>query len=311
MRPKKFSRLTILLACAACLAHASADASAQKEAQGASALDAVIETERAFARASVEKGTREAFLAFLADDGIVFGPAGPVNGKKSWGERPPRPGVLTWEPIYADVARSGDLGYTIGPWEFRPKSLSDRPAGYGNYVTLWRRQPDNSFKFVLDIGAGNPPPASKLTPLFPRASGVKTRTAPPDVDPETARKSLLELDAGYAADSEKRGAVTAFLAHASDDVRLFREGSQPFVGKAAARAAVEARKEPVAWRPVGADASRAGDLGYVYGTFEIKGAGEGGNYLRIWKRQADGAWRIVLDLMNPRPRRVGNAVGGE
>ena len=42
---------------------------------------AVVEAERAFARAAATKGTRDAFLEFLAGDGIIFQP-GPVNGKQ-------------------------------------------------------------------------------------------------------------------------------------------------------------------------------------------------------------------------------------
>jgi len=67
---------------------------------------------------------------FLADDGIIFQP-GPVNGKKFWGERPARKGLLSWEPVFADVSRAGDLGYTTGPWEFRPNGREDQPVAFG------------------------------------------------------------------------------------------------------------------------------------------------------------------------------------
>jgi hypothetical protein len=80
---------------------------------------ALVQMERDFARAAATKGTRDAFLEFIADDGILFQP-GPINGKKFWTERQPRKGLLSWEPIFADVSRAGDLGYTTGPWEFRP-----------------------------------------------------------------------------------------------------------------------------------------------------------------------------------------------
>ena len=47
----------------------------------------MVEAEKKFYQTGQEKGTRAAFLAFLADDGIVFRP-GPVNGKESWGSVP-------------------------------------------------------------------------------------------------------------------------------------------------------------------------------------------------------------------------------
>src|SRR5262245_34819494 len=65
-------------------------------------LNTLVETERAFARLSVTKGTREAFLANLNDDSVLFRPQA-VPGK-SWMEKnPPAPSQLSWEPAFADV----------------------------------------------------------------------------------------------------------------------------------------------------------------------------------------------------------------
>src|SRR6266853_5940985 len=89
---------------------AMAIVSAQQESERTQNRRALVEMEHAFAKAAATKGTRDAFLEFLADDGIVFQPA-PVNGKKFWTERPSRKGLLSWETIFADVSRAGDLGY--------------------------------------------------------------------------------------------------------------------------------------------------------------------------------------------------------
>src|SRR4051812_320240 len=102
-------------------------------------LPSLVEAERGFARTSVEKGTREAFLANLADDAVIFHPH-PVNGKKWWNDQPVRPGVLSWRPSFAFVSRAGDLGYTTGPWEYRGKSMEDKPVAFGYFVTIWKRQ---------------------------------------------------------------------------------------------------------------------------------------------------------------------------
>ena len=70
-------------------------------------LKSMVETERAFSLASEEKGIRESFAEFIADDGILFRP-GPVLGKKWMQEHPlpasPTRSVLSWEPIFADVS---------------------------------------------------------------------------------------------------------------------------------------------------------------------------------------------------------------
>src|SRR5688572_32583805 len=109
---------------------------AQKRMDTAPGLRSLVEAERAFSRTSVAKGIRDSFLLYLADDGILFRPH-PVNGKKWMGEQPSRPGVLTWQPIYADISRAGDLGYTTGPWEFRQRGADDKLVGQGNYITIW------------------------------------------------------------------------------------------------------------------------------------------------------------------------------
>ena len=62
------------------------------------------------------------------------------------------------------------------------------------------------------------------------------------------------------------------------------------------------------WRPVGADISASGDLGYTYGTFEFRSKDkngkptvEHGKYTSIWKKQNDGSWKVVLDMGNASP----------
>lgn len=78
------------------------------------AIRAMVDAERKFYETGQEKGTRAAFLTFLADDGIVFRP-GPVNGKDVWSKRPETGLDLIWEPVFAAVARSGDLDTPLVP----------------------------------------------------------------------------------------------------------------------------------------------------------------------------------------------------
>jgi ketosteroid isomerase-like protein len=50
-------------------------------------------------------------------------------------------------------AASGDIGYTLGHWETVLRTpVGDSTLGRGHYVTLWRRQPDGTWKVALDIG---------------------------------------------------------------------------------------------------------------------------------------------------------------
>lgn len=281
---------------------------AQKRPDAAAELQSVVRAEREFARAAAEHGTRAAFLANLADDGIVFSP-GPVNGKKSWSERPASPGLLSWEPVYADVARAGDLGYTTGPWEFRPQEVSDKPVAHGQYMTIWKKQPDGNWKFVLDVGTQNPAPVTERPALeFPLDFRKTTAQDKLNVDVAAERKSLLKVEREFSQAVAARGTAQAFKAYAADDLRLMRNGNFPALGRAAAVAALSAPSHysgALTWQTDFADVSRSGELGYTYGAYELKSeagakAVERGSYVRIWKKR-EGKWRVVLDLLNPLP----------
>ena len=93
-------------------------------AQGQSALQEMVKTEQAFSQMAEEKNTRDAFMAFIADDGLLFRP-GAVNGKKWMIEHPVPPSdkkpLLAWQPAFAGMAASGDMGFTTGPWEVQSR----------------------------------------------------------------------------------------------------------------------------------------------------------------------------------------------
>jgi ketosteroid isomerase-like protein len=269
-------------------------------------VGSIVEAERAFARAAVMKGIRDSFLENMTDDAILFRP-GPVPGKKWMTEHPAPSGVLTWYPIFADVSRAGDMGYTTGPWEFREKSLSDKPVAHGQFVTIWKKQADGTWKFVVDLGTRSAPPETKESEVrFPSGErrGRKTGAV---TDTEAARLALVQVEEDYSKVVVSKKTVDSFLSSMADDVRLFRMDAFPAVGKQAVQAALTAKPGVLSWKPVKADVSRSGDLGYTYGSYEFKAIGgddkaaEKGSYVRIWKRQKGGKWRVVLDILNPTP----------
>lgn len=102
---KKFISLTLLLGYTSL-------GFAQKDPKS-SPLQSMVDTERAFARMAAKQGVRPAFLAFIADDGILFRPTA-VKGKQWMTEHPlptsdKRP-LLSWYPTIASMAHAGDMG---------------------------------------------------------------------------------------------------------------------------------------------------------------------------------------------------------
>jgi ketosteroid isomerase-like protein len=58
----------------------------------------------------------------------------------------------------------------------------------------------------------------------------------------------------------------------------------------------------ISWKPNKVEAARSGEIGYSYGTYELsfkdsKGntVSDRGKYVEVWKKQADGTWKCVLD----------------
>lgn len=271
-----------------------------------SALQSMVKTERAFAAMSEEKGIRESFMAYIADDGILFRPTA-VKGKQWMTEHPlpasdKRP-LLSWQPTFADMARSGDMGYTTGPWEYKENIHDAKPVAFGNFLTVWKKQADGTWKFAIDLGISNPQPMqAPITWQLPK--NFKQAAAGRAVNVKSETAALVAREREFSSASASRGAQKAFDSYASDEVRVFRGDKFPFVGKTMAVAALPAGSTVWTWEPAFGDASQAGDLGYSYGTYWLRSNDptpktlETGNYYRIWKKQSE-TWKVVADLIDP------------
>ena len=290
------------------------------------ALVSLVEAERSFARTSVERGVREAFLAFFADDGINFQPH-PTNTREAYLKRPApavRPPVtLYWDPVFADVSRAGDLGYTTGPYRLSDQSAERKPTRHGYYFSIWKRQPDGAWKVALDVGIQTPEPdAAERAIRFQAAPqqispAKKAAAGDADFDPERARAILLKTDRDFLGEANARGALKAYQTYLGDEARLHRDRMFPLTTKELIRAHLSRNRSALSGEPMSADVARSNDLGYTYGRYELREGGGGGGggaaqttaaaaekgyYVRVWKRErAGGRWKIALDTMHPLP----------
>ncbi|MES1241580.1 MAG: nuclear transport factor 2 family protein [Acidobacteriota bacterium] len=268
---------------------------AQTEPGLQSDFDAMVATERAFSKLSQEKGMKEAFVTYIADDGILFRGGAFVKGKAWTQERPNPPVTLVWWPTHAGISASGDLGWTTGPYEIK----QGEDSGHGNFVTVWRKQADGNWRFAIDFGNHYEPPtgetgAPALKPGLARSSASKT-------DPAALRESLLAADRELGQ-ATGQGTATAYQARFADDGLLLRNEAQPYMGREAARGGLDKGPAAMTSQPIDGGVSAAGDLGYTYGSAEWKkgDATSAGNYMRIWEKR-DGAWKLRLDVLTEAP----------
>ncbi len=272
------------------------------------ALDSLVAAEKAFAQMAAEKGTRDAFLAYLADDGLVFQPD-PVNGKEVWKARQPSPAILSWYPVHSEVSLAGDLGFNTGPYDYRPKA-GEKPVVFGQFATIWARQADGSWKAALDLGTATPEPPSPVAPAIALAGPAKVEvTALPKIDMAASLAALLAADRAFATATQEKGAAAAYEPLLTDDVRLLRASRQPVLGREAARALLAENPMPTTWEPVGGGLARSGDLGYTYGFVKRHEDGpespwiNSSNYLRVWRKDKDGPWKLAFEVFSPRPNK--------
>jgi ketosteroid isomerase-like protein len=66
---------------------------------------------------------------------------------------------LAGVPVKAEMAASGDLGYTYGTYVFEDKDQDGKLiTAYGKYATVWKKEKDGSWKVVMDMGNSAPAP---------------------------------------------------------------------------------------------------------------------------------------------------------
>ncbi|HSE41865.1 MAG TPA: DUF4440 domain-containing protein [Acidobacteriota bacterium] len=257
-------------------------------------IASLVQAEKDFSKLAGEKGVNESFVTFFADDAIVLRPE-PVNGKKWYQDRKPSTGVLSWEPVYSEIAASGELGYNTGPWEFRAKKEDVEPAGYGQFFSFWKKQPDGKWKVVIDHGHENPKPPQK-----PSLVTIEPQKIQKSHYPEAELKQLMERDRQFSYAAKEKGTQKAYEEYLAKRTRLMRSNQHPESDRDKALALVAQEKGTVSWSPEGGNVASSGDLGYTYGMSErsVDGKVQKGNYVRAWRKE-DGVWKVAVDVMTP------------
>ncbi len=262
------------------------------------ALQTVVENEGKFFQLGQDQGTKAAFLAYLAPDAIVFDPA-PANGPAVWKKRPDKGMSITWKPLFAAIARSADLAYTTGPAEWRKNKDDAKPIGFGQFLSIWKKQKDGNWKVALDVGSVVPGVAKSDEPPQLELAYASEPAGKAD-DLAIAKRKLAEAQSKFAV-AAKADSTIALSEACSATVRVHRENVFPAVGKEPARLMLSVRRGKLTMDKQGGGISAAGDLAYSYGKYSLVESQhtERGYYLQIWRTESDGSWKIALDYQSP------------
>lgn len=257
------------------------------------APDSLAAAESAFAAHSVREGMRAAFIAHFAADGVMVR-SGWVNARSELAARPDAPFVLDWRPVFVQAAASGELGVSTGPWK---ASAAGEAPGYGQFVSVWRRADGGPWEVAVDLGISHDGAALWDAPLQASMAGGAGGGGPGE--------GIDAAEARFEREAARGGAAAAYAAHASQSLRLYRNGAPAQIGEGSAdRASTQPVTEAaLAWRVERIETARSADLGYARGTYgpAADPARTLGCFLRVWRREG-GQWRVALDVMAPGAR---------
>ncbi len=129
----------------------------------------LIAVEDAFSAMAQEKGVLAAFQHFAAPD-VAFIDTDPRQFRgaaavqQRMGNFPPG-ATLKWSAYFTDVSDDGTLGYNYGRYEMRGKGPDGQErVGTGWFLSIWKKQPDGSWRYVMDTGAPDRPPGPPPPP---------------------------------------------------------------------------------------------------------------------------------------------------
>ena len=181
------------------------------------------------------------------------------------------------------------MGLSTGPWKLSSKADPARPASYGQFVSIWKREPGGPWKVAADIGISNPKNSLWDAPLDMTPSGP---AADPDPKGVATTEGLFQLTANFT------GVVGAYRMNASPRFHLYREGADPLVTREASfNSPAAAPRELLVWWVDYTEVAKSGDFGYSRGRYAKYADPHKilGHYLRVWRLE-EGHWRIVMDV---------------
>ena len=132
--------------------------------QALRAARAIAVADSDFANDASIVGTPSAFANAATSDAVIFGGPeliiGPRAIKDYFDDQ--RGTSLSWHPVYAYGAESGDLGFTVGESIATTRGQSGAAVQrFGKYLTVWRREANGVWKFAVDGGNSRPSPIER------------------------------------------------------------------------------------------------------------------------------------------------------
>ena len=254
-------------------------------------VKSLINAEEYFNEKAKKEGLNKAFLKIADPTCIVFRP-NPTNAIEFYNQQKQTSFYLSWQAEYAMISKSGDFGFTTGPYVFN----NDDHIDYGHYVSVWKADKKKHWKLVLDGGITHPKPNSvlELAYLDPSNHNYPKLIGPQKIQWREDIVFNTDILLGKSLNKSGNKSLSEFY---DAKVRLYFPNHLPKIGKEEALKFIAEQKLAVNSSPTFADRALSGDLAYTYGKAII--SGKDYNYIRIWQIDQKMKWNIILDAYLP------------
>jgi uncharacterized protein (TIGR02246 family) len=132
--------------------------------------------------------------------------------------------------------------------------------------------------------------------------------APADDTKSAIEKALRHLDAQWSAAAGAKD-VDKTVSYYATDAIVMPPNASSATAKEAIRSAwkemLASSGAAISWKATKVEVAKSGDLACVSGTYEEamtdasgKSVKDHGKYVEVWKKQADGSWKVVADIWN-------------
>lgn len=119
---------------------------------------------------------------------------------------------------------------------------------------------------------------------------------------EVTVDSIVDADIAFSDMSKEKGMKNAFIEYIDNEGLLLRPDHLPVKGADAIDflSQINDTAYTLKWVPEGAQIAASGDMGFTYGIYTLEGEDTvfKGTYVNIWKKQADGKWKFVMNSIN-------------
>jgi ketosteroid isomerase-like protein len=260
-------------------------------------VSSLVAVENYFAAKVKENGIRDGFLKVSDSETLVFRPNA-VKAEVFYDKKEIDPGEMVWEPSYARISRSGDWGFTTGPYIYT--AFSDSSKSYGQYLSIWRADRRGIWKLALDIGTPHPKPVKETRMDFTDPKDFRFFRQLSPVRSKQREEMILASDRLLANALTKSTALGYNTFH-GEDARLIFPGVEPIIGKDNIKKYIYEQGINIFSEPALANRSIGSDLAYSYGSAQITTNNTTGkyNYVRIWESQEGFKWNVIVELFSP------------